>query len=78
MIAAWLGTTKYSKISIHHDSIWITIKYTYRTPIDRNIGIIGESWVVIHPGNVIEAADPEFFSKLEYAIKNAAQYNVGI
>lgn len=72
-IAAWLGSTKHSRIFISknaaancHELTIITRPKGY----DYKFGVIGDTWVVVPPGVQLEIADPEFFEKLDVAIKD--------
>jgi len=76
IVATWLGTTTHNKVFISKRSdgcydLKLTAKSKYRYNYDRHIGVIGDTWVVIPPGVALEAADPEFFGKLENIIKDA-------
>jgi hypothetical protein len=41
---------------------------------DSHIGAIGGDFVAMSPGVVLEAADPEFFDKLDKAITEAKKF----
>jgi hypothetical protein len=71
-IAAWLGSTKHSRIYISKNPAQncheLTI--TRNTGYDYKFGVIGDTWVVVPPGVELEIADPKFFDKLEVAIQD--------
>lgn len=81
MIAAWLGSSiKYKSIYVNRSGnvheLCIThnyIKDNKMKQYDHAFAIIGESWVAVPTRRGesinIEAADPEFFTKLESAIE---------
>lgn len=79
VIAAWLGTTKYSKVSILHNQMHINRRAISRINgkpyvYDHGFAAIGSTWVAVESDGeavIIEAADPEFFNKLEIVVKKA-------
>ena len=78
-IAAWLGTTKHNRICITKGNsnayeLKITCSKTKSENWDRKFAIIGDTWVAAPDGLLIEAADPEFFNKLEAVINKAEGY----
>ena len=71
-IATWLGSTTHNRIFIEksgqvHELVICSRRSKYN--FDYRFAIIGDTWVTAHPGVHIEAADPEFFKKLELVIK---------
>lgn len=81
VIAAWLGGTKHNRIfvarsgSVHELHILNNTQYNGKPrQFEHSFAIIGDSWVAVPPGIHIEAADPEFFTKLEAAIKTVENH----
>lgn len=70
LINNWLASRNEADIYIAHDNDNYALMSCHSRH-DSTIGTIGADFVVVAPNIVLEAADPDFFSKLDKAIMNA-------
>jgi hypothetical protein len=70
LINNWLASRDEVDVYIKHNNGHMAMM-TCRSRQDSSIGTIGDNWVVMTPGIVLEAADPDFFDKLDKAIIEA-------
>lgn len=73
LINSWLASRNESDIFISDDNDHFALMACHSRQ-DTHIGAIGDTFVVMNPGLVLEAADPEFFDKLDKAITEAKKF----
>lgn len=70
LINSWLASRNESDVYISNDNDHFALMACHSRH-DSHIGAIGDNFVAMAPGTVLEAADPDFFNKLDKAIIEA-------
>jgi hypothetical protein len=70
LINNWLASRNESDVYIAEDNDHFALMSCHSRR-DSHIGAIGDTFVVLSPDIVLEAADPDFFIKLDKAIIEA-------
>lgn len=73
LINNWLASRNEPDVYISHDNGDYALM-ACKSKRDSHIGAIGNNFVVVPPGVVLEATDPEFFEKLDKAITEAKKF----
>lgn len=73
LINNWLASRNESDIFISNNNDHFALMACH-SKHDSHIGAIGDTFVAMAPGVVLEAADPEFFDKLDKAIIEAKKF----
>lgn len=73
LINSWLASRNESDVYVSNNTDHFALMACH-SKHDTNIGAIGDNFVVMPPGIVLEAADPDFFDKLDKAITEAKKF----
>lgn len=73
LINNWLASRNETDIFISNNNDHFALMASH-SKHDSHIGAIGGDFVAMAPGVVLEAADPEFFDKLDKAITEAKKF----
>ena len=73
LINSWLASRNESDVYIANNNEHYALMSCHSRR-DSHIGAIGDTFVVVAPDIVLEAADPDFFNKLDKAITAAKKF----
>lgn len=73
LINNWLASRDESDVYVSDNNSHFALMACH-SKRDSHIGAIGDTFVVLPPNVVLEAADPDFFDKLDKAITEAKKY----
>ena len=73
LINNWLASRNESDVYVSNDNGHVALMACHSRH-DSHIGVIGDTYVAMPPGIVLDAADPEFFDKLDRAITEAKKF----
>lgn len=73
LVNNWLASRQETDVYISHNNDHYALMAS-KGKRDSHIGAIGNDFVVLQPDIVLNAADPDFFEKLDKAITEAKKY----